>query len=181
MRKLPLLSSSAMSHHPPLSLYHVAHRRNRLWSPRGRIGRLQYCNRALMAGLIYNVVSYLPFLLGYLSIDVMTLEIFFYIGSMYLVFSLALGAFVALQAKRRLNDQNRSGWTLILSVFPIVNVWLICTIIFARGTPGSNGFGPAPPPPTRSERRHFWYLLIAHIALFVAIMQYAPVHLNATL
>ena len=46
-------------------------------------------------------------------------------------------------AIRRLHDGNKSGWFLLLSFIPIVNFYFLYLLI-ARGTPGTNRFGPPP-------------------------------------
>jgi uncharacterized membrane protein YhaH (DUF805 family) len=46
---------------------------------------------------------------------------------------------------RRLHDTDRSGWFYLLIVIPFVNLVLLYFLIKA-GTPGSNRFGPPPPP-----------------------------------
>jgi len=47
-------------------------------------------------------------------------------------------------AKRRLNDLNQSGWFLIFLFAPFLNLLFILYLIFFKGSPKSNQYGPAP-------------------------------------
>ena len=47
-------------------------------------------------------------------------------------------------AKRRLNDLNRSGWWILLSIVPFVNLLFTIYVIFFPGTDSDNDFGAAP-------------------------------------
>tara|TARA_B100001179_G_scaffold50451_1_gene34028 strand:+ start:239 stop:763 length:525 start_codon:yes stop_codon:yes gene_type:complete len=162
----------------PLPLYSIPDRSSRLWSTRGRIGRIRYCSRLAAAGLIYHLSLFVPLYLDHLYPSSLTLDTFTILiyadAGLYSVFTL----FAILQAKRRLNDQGRSGWSLLLGRFPLINVWLIITLVFFRGTPGSNPFGPPPPPPTSSETKRFWCFLILNVAVASAAICYGPLQLN---
>lgn len=46
-------------------------------------------------------------------------------------------------AVRRLHDVNKSGWFLLLSLVPIISLYLLYLFI-QDGTPGDNRFGPNP-------------------------------------
>ena len=45
---------------------------------------------------------------------------------------------------KRCHDRNRSGWFLLLSLIPFVNIWVIIELGFLKGTNGSNQYGPDP-------------------------------------
>lgn len=47
-------------------------------------------------------------------------------------------------AVRRLHDSDRSGWWLLLSFIPTVNI-IFLVFLCLDGTPGDNRFGPVPP------------------------------------
>lgn len=48
--------------------------------------------------------------------------------------------------KRRLNDLDKSGWMILLSLIPLVNAFIAIYMLCFRGTAGPNRFGPAPAP-----------------------------------
>lgn len=45
---------------------------------------------------------------------------------------------------KRCHDRGRSGWFMLLSLVPLLNIWLAVELMFLRGTVGSNQFGPDP-------------------------------------
>jgi uncharacterized membrane protein YhaH (DUF805 family) len=47
-------------------------------------------------------------------------------------------------AVKRCHDRNRSGWFILLSFVPILNIWYIIEVGFLRGTSGPNSYGPDP-------------------------------------
>jgi uncharacterized membrane protein YhaH (DUF805 family) len=49
-------------------------------------------------------------------------------------------------AFRRLHDVNKSGWSILLAVIPLVNFYFLFLLI-EQGTPGINRFGAPPPGP----------------------------------
>ena len=178
MRLNSMSSTTSSSVTLPLPLYSVPGRSSRLLSTRGRIGRIRYCSRLTTVGLIYNLALFVPLYLDYLypatlTQSTFTILIYAYAG-LYSVFSL----FAIFQAKRRLNNQGRFGWSLLLGRFPLINVWLIITLVFFRGTPGSKPFGPPPSPSTSSDTKRFWCLLILNVAVASAAICYGPLQLN---
>ncbi|MAY70484.1 MAG: hypothetical protein CME82_03360 [Halomonas sp.] len=181
MRLNSMSSVTSSSVALPLPIYSVPPRSSRLWSARGRIGRIRYCTRLSAAGLICNLLLFTPLYVNYLHPTSLTLNTFsiliYAYAGLYSVFTI----FAMLQAKRRLNDQGRSGWSLLLWLVPLVNVWLVITLVFSRGTPGSNPFGPPPPPPTSSEMKRFWCLLVLDLTLLATALFYAPMQLNLDL
>jgi uncharacterized membrane protein YhaH (DUF805 family) len=57
-----------------------------------------------------------------------------------------LGLFVPLLAVevRRLHDQDRSGWFVLLNLIPYLGVFIVLALMLVDGTPGENRFGPDP-------------------------------------
>ncbi|HEX7892478.1 MAG TPA: DUF805 domain-containing protein [Ramlibacter sp.] len=109
----------------------------RTWSPSGRIGRLRYLAH-MMVGYLAIIVP--VFIGGFLQ--GMGMEL---IGTL-LTASLGLAYFwfVIVKTIQRSHDMDWSGWTVILSLIPIVNlIWLV-----GSGTKGSNRYGAPPPPNT---------------------------------
>ena len=112
-----------------------------IFSFNGRIGRLRY--------MAYGIGSYL--LLMLIMIPVGGSSVFMGEPAVSSVGAIAMGiisiamlvAGVAF-AKRRLNDLNRSGWWILLSIVPFVNLLFTIYIIFFPGTDGDNNFGAAP-------------------------------------
>jgi uncharacterized membrane protein YhaH (DUF805 family) len=47
---------------------------------------------------------------------------------------------------RRLHDTNRSAWTLLLVLLPVIGGIILLIYYCLPGTPGRNEFGPAPAP-----------------------------------
>ena len=45
---------------------------------------------------------------------------------------------------KRLHDLNRPGWHWLLLMIPLYNIYLGITLLFRKGTEGSNDFGPDP-------------------------------------
>lgn len=45
---------------------------------------------------------------------------------------------------RRLHDINMSGWYLLLSMIPIVNIFLGLMLLFKQGDDSTNNYGPPP-------------------------------------
>jgi len=43
---------------------------------------------------------------------------------------------------KRYHDRDKSGWWLLLSLIPLVNLWVTVELGFLAGTPGPNRFGP---------------------------------------
>jgi uncharacterized membrane protein YhaH (DUF805 family) len=45
---------------------------------------------------------------------------------------------------RRLHDIDRTGWWLLLALFPVVGTIVLIVFYATRGTPGPNRFGDVP-------------------------------------
>jgi uncharacterized membrane protein YhaH (DUF805 family) len=45
---------------------------------------------------------------------------------------------------RRLHDTDRSGWWALISLVPMIGVFLLAALLATSGTPGTNRFGPSP-------------------------------------
>ncbi len=122
----------------------LRHQPVKLFSPRGRIGRLRY--------LAYLTYSYLLLML---ATFVLSLVLAFGTaatgnGGPWVTIAITAIAlvvyfpFYALITIQRSHDMNWSGWTALLTLVPLlVLVW-----VFKGGTPGENRFGATPPPNT---------------------------------
>jgi len=102
----------------------------RMFSLRGRIGRLRY--------LAYN--------LGYLGL--MCLVLVLPVIGLLLVLPLLVFNF-ALHT-RRLNDMQWSGWWSVFMVVPYLNIIPGLFLLFGTGDEAANLYGPAPAPNTRA-------------------------------
>ena len=49
---------------------------------------------------------------------------------------------------KRCHDRNRSGWFLLLSIIPVLNIWVLIELGFLAGTEGDNNYGGNPLPAT---------------------------------
>mgnify|MGYP006098445607 FL=1 len=45
---------------------------------------------------------------------------------------------------KRAHDRNRSGWFILLSIIPFVNIWVTIELNFLKGTSGDNDYGVDP-------------------------------------
>ena len=45
---------------------------------------------------------------------------------------------------RRFHDMNKSGWTLLWSLVPIIGAFIVLIMLAGDGTKGKNKFGPKP-------------------------------------
>lgn len=111
----------------------------KLFTAKGRIGRLRY--------LAFTMIAYLLFVVG-----VIVLNLLF--EAMVSSNPISLGTtgvallgyviFVALLTIQRSHDMGWSGWTAILAFIPFVGlIWL-----FGSGTAGNNRYGAPTPPNT---------------------------------
>ncbi|MBZ2187762.1 DUF805 domain-containing protein [Alcanivorax sp. JB21] len=114
----------------------------RFLSLSGRIGRLRYLAYCFAIALL----GYAVMMLGTL----LSLTLFGEDAGMVITITLAVVLYIALivytfgYMVRRLHDLNHSGWFCLLTLVPIVNLILVLYLLFARGQPASNRFGPRP-------------------------------------
>jgi len=103
-----------------------------LFSFEGRINRAKYWG--------YGVLIVVVMLIA-LAID---FAITGQAGVFYLIVSVVTFWPDIAIAVKRCHDRDRSGWFVLVSLIPIVNLWYIVEIGFLKGTTGSNRFGPDP-------------------------------------
>jgi uncharacterized membrane protein YhaH (DUF805 family) len=110
------------------------HQEIRMWSASGRVGRLRYLAYATGASLLAGLVAAL--VTGVLGQSLgMVVVVLVYIAA--IVFSILVGI-------QRSHDMDWSGWTVLLTIIPIVGlIW-----VFKRGSEGINSYGAPPPPNT---------------------------------
>jgi len=118
----------------------------RFLSLSGRIGRLRYLAYGMgLMLLTYPVIFVIFALSGMLSGEAPGALVFVPLGVVYI----ALLVFSFGYMVRRLNDMDQSGWLSLLMLIPLVNLVMILVLLVARGTAGSNRYGPAPVPNTK--------------------------------
>jgi uncharacterized membrane protein YhaH (DUF805 family) len=114
----------------------------RLWSPRGRIGRMRY--------VAYSFGAYIVYALAVIVLAGITAS-----GGSQVLPGLLMGlgfipyiVFIVIASIQRSHDMGWSGWTTPLILVPFVGlIWL-----FKGGTAGANRFGAPPPPNTWGVR-----------------------------
>ncbi len=121
-----------------------------------RLGRLGFLTFSI---LIANI-GILPFIFILLTKDnaIIALSI---IGSATIVF--LTGIYIEI---RRLRDFGWSGWWILSSFLPIINLILFFMLFFRRGDKTDNKFGPPPPP---IQRKNYIFLFI-NIAVMILLM-----------
>jgi uncharacterized membrane protein YhaH (DUF805 family) len=112
----------------------------RLFSARGRIGRLRYLAWGTGAYLLLAVAGGV---MGALSVASPVLG-----GAVGVLAFIAYLVFFVLISIQRAHDMDWSGWSVLLLLIPIsALVW-----IFKGGSEGENGYGAPPPPNTWGVR-----------------------------
>ncbi len=134
----------------------TAYQPARLWSARGRIGRLRYlaylCGMSLILGVLSGLAT------AALGEERGTL--------LNLTFNLPALVFCALSAIKRSHDANWSGWAAILAFIPVLNLILV----FKSGTAGANDYGnPAPPNTTGIKILALLFPALVVVGLLAAI------------
>jgi uncharacterized membrane protein YhaH (DUF805 family) len=106
----------------------------RVWSTRGRVGRLRYLSYTMVGSLVFmGVAGVLAALVGPMVGAVI-------MGLAYIPL-IVLAVFTLIQ---RSHDMGWSGWASLLAFIPLVGlIW-----VFKAGTPGENRFGAPPKPNT---------------------------------
>ena len=132
----------------------------KVWSAKGRIGRLRYL-AYLMGG--YVIFAFIIALAGGLSAAFKSPAISMGIMAIGGLAYCVLTIFTSIQ---RAHDMDWSGWTVLLTIIPLVGlIW-----VFKGGTDGTNNYGAPPPPNTTGVKLlAFIFPLIAIIGILAAI------------
>ena len=109
-----------------------------IFTTTGRLNRLRYFKYTLGLGLFFGVIQ------GIFTFIFNADEGSFLLNTIetLLSFPLAVGS-VMLQI-RRLHDLDKSGWFVLLSVIPVINVLFGLYLLFVKGTDGTNQYGYDP-------------------------------------
>jgi len=106
----------------------------RMWSASGRLGRLRYLAYTTGAWMLAGFI-------GGLATAALGSTVGFPLGLLIYIVTIVFTIMVAIQ---RSHDMDWSGWTVLLTLIPLVAlIW-----IFKRGSAGPNSYGPPPPPNT---------------------------------
>lgn len=128
----------------------------KMWSSKGRIGRLRYLAYTFGASMVVGCISaVLTPIVGAETSLVVTLLSY-----------IPLMVFCILAGIQRSHDMNWTGWSILLSIIPFVGlIW-----IFKAGTNGANDYGGPPPPNTTGVKiLAFVMPLIVVIGILAAI------------
>lgn len=71
-----------------------------------------------------------------------------WVGGLFALFSLVPSLAVSV---RRLHDQDRSGWLLLLWLIPFLGWFALLVLMLLEGTRGANRYGPDPKTPADSS------------------------------
>lgn len=111
----------------------------RLWTARGRIGRLRF--------LAYGAAAYVAYLVLTIALGALLAAL----GASGVPAAIAAAVllipyfvFYVLNTIQRAHDMNWSGWTCFLLIIPLVGF----VFLFKGGTEGRNEYGDPPPPNT---------------------------------
>jgi uncharacterized membrane protein YhaH (DUF805 family) len=132
----------------------------KLFSAKGRIGRLRYLAYGFVGYLAMVVVA---FLVGMVAAAIGQADL---AGVLGVVMTVPYFIFIALLTIQRSHDMGWTGWTAILAFIPLVGlVW-----IFNSGTEGSNRFGaPSPPNTTLVKIGALMFPIIVVVGIIAAI------------
>lgn len=126
----------------------------------GRIGRVRYlCYTMVLTLILMFAVGLATAVLSMINPMLAMLGMILYLPALAASFIMAI---------RRLNDMNQSGWLCILTLIPIVNIFVGLWLVFGPGTQGSNSYGLPPSRNTRMIVIGAWLPLIV-IAILAAI------------
>jgi len=126
-------------------LTELASYKPRIFSTKGRIGRLRY----LAYSLIYNII--IMFLVGIVSAVLVPMmagntsgEAGIAVTFMMILIYVPIILVFFIVARRRLHDLDRTGWLTLLMIVPLINVLFGLYLLFGPGSPETNKYGPPP-------------------------------------
>ena len=100
----------------------------------GRSGRLEFLAHFVVIWVVLLTIGYLPQMMSPADSPRAVIAV-----AMSLFWLIAFVPTLALIV-RRLHDQNRSGWVLVLTLIPVFNLVLLAAIAVWPGTKGLNRF-----------------------------------------
>ncbi len=118
--------------------------RDLLFSFQGRISRRTYVTRVLLAEALILLLLISASALLIFLVDSRANAWFFrgsVLGIIFVAVTLLWVQFATLV--KRLHDRNRNGWLVLLSLIPLINIWILVEALFLRGRNDVNTYGPA--------------------------------------
>ena len=98
---------------------------------KGRISRSTFCLGALLAAA--------SFLVLFVFLETMVSR-----AATWILYPPFFWAMLALSVKR-LHDRGHSAWRLLILLIPLLGpVWIFFGLVFRKGSPGENQYGPDP-------------------------------------
>ena len=134
----------------------------------GRLGRMRYLAYGMGISMAFMVVLTLIGTMLGVAVGAAG-DVGGVVGILFLV--IVYGGAIVLMVmfgKRRLNDLNRSGWWMLLSIVPIANLLLSIYMLFFPGTDGSNNFGPPAVPNSTGVLILAWLVIVFFVGGIVA-------------
>ena len=103
----------------------------------GRLNRMRYFLRSLALGLGSGVVAFIGALFAILAMDLdkASAQLVAY------VFCVPVFVLSWFNSVKRAHDLDKSGWMVLLTIVPIVNIIFGLYLLFAKGTEGPNQYG----------------------------------------
>ena len=141
-------------------------------SPRGRFGRLAY----LAWYLVLSLAFMLPVMVGAIVFGLLSASPESQGNLMMVAFIIMLIAYVVffyyiiVITIRRLHDLGQTGWLCLLMLVPLVNLFFMLYIMFAKGTPTNNEFGAPRPNKTWEDVVGKIYIALTLLGLILAIV-----------
>lgn len=131
----------------------------KIWSARGRIGRLRYLSYQGVAYLLLMAVGIVGGAVGAM------LQSPGWVMALVVVGSVPYCVLTVLLTIQRCHDLDWTGWAALLALIPLVGLlfW------FVPGTQGTNRFG-APPPPNSTSVKVLTWVSVVLFALFIVGM-----------
>ena len=145
-------------------------------SSQGRFTRLSYIAWLGLLQLFFSIAALLlSFTLGVVNFSALhlsqpALSSLSWIGELSYFILCALYIYsLVIVIIRRLHDRNKSGWSILLFLIPIVQFFMMLYLFFARGCNRANRFGH-PRPTTFIEKLIAWSMIIVFvIGLFTSV------------
>ncbi len=146
------------------------------FSANGRFGRLSYLgwNMLLVLSIFpigIIVALFIPALTSSSS-TILTLVL----GTLLLIFYIALVYYSFIFSIRRLHDKNQSGWLSLLMLVPLINLFFFVYLSCAKGDEGQNNYGR--PRITQGWEKVFaWiYIILVPIGMILLAVSAIPAY-----
>lgn len=136
----------------------------------GRFGRLSYAAWTFLFTLSLTAVVLLIIFTfgltqnegapGFTAPGIVSIAILYIVG-IYISFVFTI---------RRLHDRNNTGWLSLLMLVPVVNIGFAVYLFCAKGTEGTNNYGPKRPTPSWERVLGWIYIVLIPIAFIFGVI-----------